>query len=491
MMKVVLISDLHYAKERNLDLPARAGHFADTFLLRAVHRINRVIKPDLVIISGDLINDPHGADAPELLRELAGIIGLLTVPVIVVPGNHDPAPEDFYRDLPRPVEFTDCKGIRFIPFCDIETEGYNAVRSDGEQTRMRQLSTFDGPVVLIQHTPLFLPGTAPSPYHYDNAEEIFAALPSERKIITLSGHYHAGFVPVTRGNVTAICAPALCETPFRFAVLEITPDGIGTYETPALKLPDLPGLCDLHIHTRLAYCSENMEVARTLELAQRFGLKKMAFCEHSAHLYWDRDSYKQGRYDTDGLDGHTIDRTGEYFALLADFLSQGGFYTGFELDIDRTGHPVIFPEARRKAELCLGAVHRLANRADPVAAGNEFMFKTEALMRAGIQVLAHPFRVFRRAGLPCPEDLFVPVARLLQQYGVAAEINYHTNDPEPEFFQECLRRGVKISFGSDSHNLYEVGELSPHLAFVGQLGVLDRLDEVLYTGPEKPKTSTP
>ncbi|MDD3117927.1 MAG: metallophosphoesterase [Victivallales bacterium] len=482
-MKVALISDLHYDRNRNVKDPERVGHFAATFLLRTVHRLNRVVKPDVVIIAGDLIDDPHGDRKSELLTELAEIVGKITAPVIVIPGNHDPSPELFYRYFPRPPDYFDGGGIRFIPFCDAETPGYNAVRSRDDLIRMRQWSTFDGPVVLIQHTPLFPAGTVACPYGYDNAAEIFAALPPERKLITVSGHFHAGFGPIVHRNITAFCVASLCKSPFRFAVLEITPEGKVTYLPHALKLPEIPGLGDFHLHTGLAYCNENMDVGKALELGERFGLKQMAFCEHSSHLYWDREYLQRRGYDGDGMSGHTMDRTEEYFAMLRRFLPRRGVYAGFELDIDGCGRPVIFPAARQRAAICLGAVHRLENTAETAAARAEFMFKTEALLRSGVQVLAHPFRIFRRAGLSCPEDLFVPVAKLLQRYGVAAEVNYHTNDPEPEFFRECLRRGVKISFGSDAHNLYEVGELSPHLSFARVIDVFDRLDEVLYSGP--------
>ena len=115
----------------------------------------------------------------------------------------------------------------------------------------------------------------------------------------------------------------------------------------------------------------------------------------------------------------------------------------------------------------------------------EFLFRTESLLRYGVQILAHPFRVFP-FGLrqPVPEELFEPVAELLKRYGVAAEINFHHNNPEPEFFSLCVKKGVKLSFGSDSHNLYEVGFFLPHFRFLRELGVAGRLDEVLYRFPQ-------
>ena len=82
--------------------------------------------------------------------------------------------------------------------------------------------------------------------------------------------------------------------------------------------------------------------------------------------------------------------------------------------------------------------------------------------------------------LPEPPELYEPVAELLKQYGVAAEINFHQNEPRLEFFDLCLKKGVKLSLGSDSHNLYEVGFFLPHFRFLTELGVMGRLDEVLF-----------
>ncbi len=482
-MRVALLSDLHFARHRNNELPCRAGHLADTLLLRTVHRLNRWIKPDLVIIAGDLLNEPDDSDAKPLLEELAHTIGLLEAKSIVIPGNHDPNAEFFFRQIQRPPDYLDCGGVRFIPFLDDDTPGYNAARSREDIERFRRLSAFDGPVVMVQHVPLFQPGTTKSPFNHDNAAEILTACQGNTAVLALSGHFHEGYTAARSGNFTSICAPALCESPFSFLTIDIASDGAASVQTHTLKLPEIPGLRDLHVHTHMAYCSENMEVGKTLELAGLFGLEEIAFCEHSSHLYWDRDGYKHRLYNSNGLNGCSFDRTEEYFALLEPFRPQGIFLSGFELDIDQRGEPVIRPEVLTRAEITLGGVHFMENKTDMTAAKTEFMFKTRALVESGIDILAHPFRAFRRSGLPCPEELFTPVAELLRNSGVAAEINYHTNDPELEFFALCLRKGVEISFGSDSHNLYEVGELSPHLEFVRQLGVYRQLDKVMYSGP--------
>ena len=70
---------------------------------------------------------------------------------------------------------------------------------------------------------------------------------------------------------------------------------------------------------------------------------------------------------------------------------------------------------------------------------------------------------------PAPAELFEPLADLLKKYDTAAEINFHCNQPDEEFFALCLQKGVKISLGSDTHNLYEVGEFYPHVKFLDKI----------------------
>ena len=103
------------------------------------------------------------------------------------------------------------------------------------------------------------------------------------------------------------------------------------------------------------------------------------------------------------------------------------------------------------------------------------------LLSHNVDAIAHPFRVFRRAKLPTPENLLLPVADLFAKYKVAAEINYHTNEPSLPFIQACLERGVKFTLGSDAHNLYEVGEFDPHLKLLEEAGYDGDLYDILLS----------
>jgi histidinol phosphatase-like PHP family hydrolase len=109
------------------------------------------------------------------------------------------------------------------------------------------------------------------------------------------------------------------------------------------------------------------------------------------------------------------------------------------------------------------------------------MEATEQIVRAGVHILAHPFRYFRGGTVERPRHLYRPLARLLAETGVAAEINFHKYRPDPAFFALCLEEGVRIALGSDSHSLWEPGELWPHLDLLRQAGCSHGYERVLFT----------
>ncbi len=272
--------------------------------------------------------------------------------------------------------------------------------------------------------------------------------------------------------------------PYEIAVADCRADGSIRLERQAMTIPEVPGMTDYHIHTELAYCSENMNLPRALEMARISRIEHASFIEHSGHLYFRKEDYWAGRWvwGTRGTsEGCPVqNRTAGLREVFRQGAEAGDFYYGLELDVDRKGEVVLDRRDRDLAQLRLGAVHQLDERYDRHVAKRQFLLLTESLLSYGIHVLAHPFRIFLWSGLEKPEAVFEPVADLLKRYGTAAELNFHGNTPDLEFFDICLKKGVKIAFGSDSHNLYEVGFFLPHMKFVKDLGAAGKLDEILY-----------
>ena len=220
-MKIAVITDLHYAKEKNLACPDRMGERAKELLSAAVKRLNEETKPDILLVGGDLVNDSNDT---ELLKELAEIFQTVRCPQIIIPGNHDPEPALFYQYFQRPPEFVDIAGFRFLAFPDdLQTDGYNARRSSGDLTRIKKLSA-EKPAILFQHVPLYKRDTIKCYYNYDNAEEIFESCGNV--ILSISGHEHTGFQPSFCPPFPVVIVPALCEGKNPFAVIELTPEGI-------------------------------------------------------------------------------------------------------------------------------------------------------------------------------------------------------------------------------------------------------------------------
>jgi len=480
-MRFAVLADIHYASQAT-PVGTRRCDLADLLLLRAVHRLNRYLRPDAVILLGDLINDGTGRSAELELRRLQTIIGLLQAPVIVLPGNHDPQPETFYGTMPRSPETVDCSGVRFVSFLDAERPGYNAERSTEDLARLRaQADHPAGPLVCLQHVPLFPPGSHDCPYNYTNAAEVISACRAAGTSLVVSGHYHRGIPLMEQDGVRYLAAPALCEAPFRFLMVDLDGDAIQV-EEHALAMPGEFGLVDTHVHTPLAYCGENLDMAKTQALAQALGLADMVFTEHSGHLYFDAPGY--GRCAATGLAAAVprLRRTETYFGLLRTHGVPASRW-GMEVDAGWDGAALVTPEDNARLAFRIGAMHSLrslsGSERDAAAAADEFLSVLEPFLEHGYDSLAHPFRVFRRAKVSTPPALYAPTVRLLRKHGTAAEINFHTNEPSVDFIRLCLEQGVKLTFGSDAHNLYEIGEFYPHLALLREAGFAGNPQEVL------------
>ncbi|MCJ7550908.1 MAG: metallophosphoesterase [Anaerolineae bacterium] len=481
---IAVLTDVHYGAGSTI--AQRRSEIADILLLRAVHRLNRLIHPDITVVLGDLVDDGASPDTPQRLASVREILDVLISPHIVIPGNHDGDTDAFYRVFDRPEEIVDIGGVRFLPFIDQEEPGYNASRCRRDIQRLRRArAETTGPIVALQHVCLTPPNQTDSPYNYTNAPEIIEAMGDAGVELSISGHHHAGAPLVKNGTTSFVTAPSLCEAPFLFVTVTLD-QGQVTLERHQLAMPEHLGLVDRHVHTQLAYCSEDMRVDRAIALAKDFGLAGIGFSEHSGQLYFDRDGYWDwwGQWAHVGLAGARDQdyRVPAYLDLKQRYQAEGVAF-GVEADIDYHGNLILRPEDRSHFDHILGAIHRTPSLRRPPPPCEtleaEFMVLLERLLGHDIDVLAHLFRLFRRSGYGPPEKLFRPTAELLQQHDIAVEINYHTNEPPIEFIRMCLDLDVKFSFGGDAHNLYEIGEFADHLKLLTDAGFDGDLADIL------------
>ena len=478
MTKIAVLSDIHFLPEPVLEDAKRQTDLGAILLQRAVWRLNQAIRPDVTVVLGDLLNLADGCSNPELLRQLQTILRKLESPCLVIPGNHDGLVSDFI-DVFGPVpDWVDLAGIRFLPFLDEARPGFNAHRSAvdiGRFARARQ--GWAGPIVSLQHVPLMPPDLNSMGYRLINDAEAVAAMHASNITLALSGHYHAGHDLVSDGRAGYAVVPALCDAPFAFFEINLDSSGLSAVRHE-LALPEGLGLVDSHTHSPYAYCSENMNIATSARLARLFRLGGLAVTEHADHLYASSAQIRRSEQlfrELPDLVSAGASRMAQYWAdaetWRSDFVR-----VGLEVCANCIGGVIADPLDIARCDVVVGAVHYLQelmhDNPDPRKASDEFLGMVRALLKAGAHVLAHPFRVFRwgKFKIEPPPELLEAVVDLLCEYGVAAELNSHRNQPIPSFVEQCLERGVPLSMASDAHNLAEIGYFFPQIELVRSLG---------------------
>ncbi len=490
---IVVFSDLHYHQEQKAVIPKRRRDLGPLLARRLVERCNRRLRPDLVLFLGDCLDEPQGERAPELLRELRACLDRLKCPWFALPGNHDPAPDAFYAVMPRPPPSQDLAGLRLLVFDrDGQDARWQATRSDDELARLRaaRADGFRGRVVAAQHVNVMPSATGHQvAFNYLNADAIGAAATAAGVDLCIGGHAHVDTDLRVAGGVSYLGVPALCEAPFAYTVVTLDDSGISRRVEP-LALPPELALIDTHSHSQFAYCSEDMHLARNAGVAALFGLRGLVVTEHSGQLYFPAERFWGGAFCEDGMAGArpADNRANAYFAGFVAATGELPLWPGLEVDVDYAGKPIMSLADRTRATVRLGAVHYLKAMHQPPetrqeAAFAEFRARTTALCRSGIHVLAHPDRVLRAAKLTLPPDFDEWLVKLLRDTRVAAELNFHHSPPTPAFVQRCLESKVRLALGSDAHGLWELGELSHHLALLAEVGVTRELGGVLWQPP--------
>ncbi len=481
-MKIGLLTDIH---DGDTAERSRRCDIATILLDRAVRRLNELERPDITLVLGDLLDDGDLPDADERLIALKQILDKLKSPYIVLPGNHDGDVDRFYQVFDRPKDMEEIGGVRLLPFIDEEQPQWCAKRVQPDIDRIKLArKDFKGPIVSLQHVCLFPPERAHAPFNLTNAPAVIRAMKEAGVSLSVSGHHHEGIEDIREHNLLFVNAPALCDSPFTYMTIQIDAQGKAESRRHSLAMPKRLRLLDTHMHTQMAYCSENMDVAKMVALADDFGLAGICITEHSGQLYFNRQAYWKKHCLQNGMDSAQAEdnRMAEYLTLQKTFAADNVVF-GLEADCDFKGNLLIAPEDRKHFAHIVGALHGLPRvLKDPEQAHlvhDDFLFMTEKTLQQNVVSLAHPFRVFRRSHLPIPEELFLPVSKLLKQYNVACELNFHTNLPPVPFVKNCLDMGIKFTFASDSHNLSELGDFAYHIDVLQQAGFDGDLRDIL------------
>lgn len=259
MAIVFHVTDLHLRQA----LPGHNGH---------VHRLSRhlpalldrlseriaAIAPDLVAVTGDLLDVPHALLDREPGHDLRAItqgaladyllvrrwLDSLGRDWMVLPGNHDHGPAFDVVFGSEPV--TRCCGhLTVHAFHDWEQAGNQALRIGPPRRHFEQAvaaATAATDEVHLQHF-LVRPHVD---YHYpllygdaDDIAQRVAQAPGRR--LLLSGHWHEGTPMVQLGNALMGACPAFCEPPHRYRVFHIAPGEPVAMQEAALDASFPPG----------------------------------------------------------------------------------------------------------------------------------------------------------------------------------------------------------------------------------------------------------
>ena len=494
VLDVLILADLHYTAlaRHACASPRRQAPLATMLVQKALARLRQQgVKPGLIVLLGDLVDDGEAPAAAADLARLAGELLKTGIRVLAVPGNHDGDPARVAQLFDSSPGLHLIDGYGFLLFHDQRLDGDRYTRPAEALDRPAAVARRHPglPLIALQHNPLHPAIDRAYPYLPDNADAIIASYGAARVTLSLSGHYHAGQPLHAHRGVRYATTPALAEAPFSFQHLRLEGSRF-ELTTHTLQLP-VPGLCDVHCHTEFAYCATTVSAGANRLLAEQLGLQTLCLTEHAFHLYFPREiawtyNWQRDRGLADAVWNHDP-RRGRMAAYRAFAAAQRGpgVRLGLEVDLMAGGDLLLHPDDAAGWDLLVGAIHEI----DVVKRGETpqdemerlFMRDLERLLTYPIQVLAHPFRIFTRHAMAKPEHLYRDVAARLARAGVAAEINFHTNQPEPAFIRACLDQGARLALGSDAHSIEEVGDFHAHLALLRESGLAwDDLAQHLY-----------
>ncbi len=494
-LTLLAIADPHYTglARQTAQQPQMRGELARTLLSKVFTRLAHMgIKPDLTVLLGDLVENAadRGADLDRLA--LLGELTRSKIPVLALPGNHDADANAFNAVFNTAPGLHEIGGYGFLVFNDTYNEAHECTRTEEALALTRSLAETHPrlPIIALQHSPIYPAINSHYPYRPLNAAEIMDSFQKAGVILSLSGHYHKGQKARAHENVLYHTVPALCEAPFRFSLIRLTGSHVEIEEL-CLGL-QLPNLVDVHCHTEHAYCGTTADTASCVALSQALGVSTLCVTEHAFQLYFEKKTAMSFAWQTDPARVEQAWASQGRFRMeayrrFAEKLRSPYVKIGLEVDLFDNGRLLLAPEdAREDWDLLIGAVHYIQGYVPGQTTQQEaeelFIRDVTRLTDHPINVLAHPFRFFTRNRLAVPRHLFPVVAGLLADSGVAAEVNFHTDAPDPEFIRLCVEKDVKIALASDTHELAEAGEFWPHVDVLRKAGVTPKMfPDVLFS----------
>lgn len=221
---VAQFSDLHVMEEG-----ARNRHGIDPApgLMHCIASLNALqAPPDLLVLSGDLVNEGNEAE----YRRLRGLLAGLRVPLCLMPGNHDRrrplrrvfAEHDYLGRSGRIHYYRDVRGLRLIAL-DTVVEGEDA--GDLDDAQLQWLDSLlraapQQPALVFMHHPPVSTGFSQmdrislAPASAARLGSIIASHPQVRAL--LCGHVHRDVQSVWQGALVSVCPSTAFQAQLRF-----------------------------------------------------------------------------------------------------------------------------------------------------------------------------------------------------------------------------------------------------------------------------------
>ncbi len=191
---------------------------------------------------------------------------------------------------------------------------------------------------------------------------------------------------------------------------------------------------DLHIHS--VYSDGNASVEEIARKAKELGVKAVAIVDHSVELYFGLTEAKARQRELD------IDNAASLYGIK--------IYSGIECSIDAAGE-IVLPDWN--FDFVIASVHEIVYGRDYYDRLLKCIEKNE------VDVIGHPFSKLFGFDHHLPE-MDERLLDVLEETGVAIELNSSHQSPPESFLEMCMGRKLKYSIGSDAHVLEKVGDVN-------------------------------